>query len=207
MLLVRHGQSEWNALGRWQGQADPDLSELGREQAHAAARRLGTVDVIVSSPLVRALATATIISSALGVGPVVVEADLGERDAGEWAGLTRAEIDERWPNYLAEGRRPPGFEPEEDLRARAYAALDRIEAEHRGGEVLVITHSGVIYALEAAHDQQFQRIPNLGARWIHHRGRDASAGDRGPGAGISLGERLVLVDDDLVTVPAHLGQV
>jgi broad specificity phosphatase PhoE len=196
MLLVRHGQSEWNALGRWQGRADPELSDLGREQAWSAAQRLGSVDVIVSSPLLRALGTATIISGSLGVGPVVVEPDLVERDAGEWSGLTRAQIDEAWPGYVAEGRRPPGFEPEDAMRARVLRALARIESEYRGGEVLVLTHGGVIYALEAVHDQPFERVPNLGARWLTHHG------DR-----IALGERLVLVDDELVTTPAQPGQV
>jgi len=97
MLLARHGQSEWNALGRWQGQADPPLSELGRQQARAAADRLGTVDAIVSSDLERALATAAIIAEVLGVGPVLVEPRLRERSAGEWSGLTRDEIEADWP--------------------------------------------------------------------------------------------------------------
>src|SRR3546814_7398309 len=73
VLLVRHGQSEWNATGRWQGQADPPLTDLGRAQAHHAARSLGVVDAIVASDLQRAADTALIISGALGVGPVVLE--------------------------------------------------------------------------------------------------------------------------------------
>ena len=84
LLLVRHGQSEWNAVGRWQGKADPELTDFGRQQAFHAAQRIGSVDVIVASPLVRAFETAQIISSQIGVGPIVIDPDLMERDAGEW---------------------------------------------------------------------------------------------------------------------------
>src|SRR3546814_3323938 len=105
VLLVRHGQSEWNATGRWQGQADPPLTDLGRAQAHHAARSLGVVDAIVASDLQRAADTALIISGELGVGPVVLDEGLRERDAGEWSGLTRAEIERDWPGYL--GAAPP----------------------------------------------------------------------------------------------------
>src|ERR671917_2105987 len=100
VLLVRHGQSEWNAVGRWQGQADPPLSDVGRQQARSAARSLGALDAIFASDLQRATETAMIIAAELGVGPVVVDPDLRERDAGEWSGLTRAEIEERYPGYL-----------------------------------------------------------------------------------------------------------
>src|SRR3954451_18850203 len=93
MLLVRHGQSEWNATGRWQGQADPPLSDQGRQQAIDAAARIGSVDVVVSSGLMRALETARIIADQVGVGPVVVEPDLRERHVGEWSGLTHVEIE------------------------------------------------------------------------------------------------------------------
>src|SRR5438270_7968282 len=128
VLLVRHGQSEWNALGRWQGQADPPLSDLGRDQARAAARALGAVDAVFASDLQRATETAHIIAGALGIGPVLIDERLRERDAGEWSGLTRDEIHERYPGYLpddrhrtfapdpdGEPRRPPGWESDEAL--------------------------------------------------------------------------------------------
>jgi glucosyl-3-phosphoglycerate phosphatase len=82
LLVIRHGRSEWNAIGRWQGHADPPLSELGRRQAILAAASIGAVDAIVSSDLLRAAETAAIIAQKLGVGPVVVDERLGERDAG-----------------------------------------------------------------------------------------------------------------------------
>ncbi len=191
---MRHGQSEWNATGRWQGQADPPLSELGRRQAHAAGERLGTVDVIISSDLERAAHTAQILSGALGVGPVVLEPRLRERDAGEWSGLTHAEIERAWPGYLEARRRPPGFESDASLLERVHEAFDDIEREYRGGEILVVCHGGIVYAIERLHDLPFDRLPNLGARWLTHDGER-----------VVLGERLQLVDDELLTtVPTQI---
>ena len=185
MLLVRHGQSEWNALGRWQGQADVPLSELGRRQARVAASAIGTVDIIVASDLERAAHTAAIIGETIGVGPVMIEPLLRERDAGEWSGLTRKEIDAGWPGYVDDHKRPPGFEPEEAFLERTHAGLVRVHAEYEGADVLVVTHGGVIYAFEREAGLPFQRLPNLGARQITHRGD-----------GIDLGERLDLVADE-----------
>lgn len=193
MLLVRHGQSEWNALGRWQGKADPALTDLGRHQAFHASARVGSVDVVCASPLLRALDTARIISEQIGVGPVVVEPELAERDAGEWEGLTRAEIEQQWPGYLATDRRPPGYEGHEALIARARGALDRIHAEFEGADVLVVTHGGLIGAVERDAGLPWERMPNLGGRWVTHHG------DR-----LAVGDRLVLVDDDELTVPSQI---
>ena len=197
VLLVRHGQSEWNATGRWQGQADPPLTDLGREQARSAARSLGTVDAIVASDLQRASATAMIISGELGVGPVVLDPDLRERDAGEWSGLTRAEIHEQWPGYLeapadehagfgpsAAPRRPPSWEHDDSVLERALRALLRIDAEVGGGEVLGITHGGLIYVLEGHLGAPFGRMANAEGRWF-----DVD-GDR-----LRLGDRVLLVGD------------
>jgi len=165
-LIVRHGQSEWNADGRWQGQADPPLTDLGREQAARAARSLGGFDAIFASPLDRAATTAAIISEELGIGPVVHMPGLMERDAGEWSGLTRKIIDERFPGYLDQHRRPPGWESDEAVEARVMGALERMAEQHRGGTVLVVAHGGVVYALEAILGAPFERLANLGARWL-----------------------------------------
>ena len=192
MLLVRHGQSEWNAAGRWQGRADPELTELGRRQAAHAAARLGRVDVVVTSPLQRSLDTARILAERLGVGPVVLDDDdLAEHDAGEWQGLTRSQIERAWPGYLAADRRPPGFETQPELLARARAALDRIELGHRGAEVLVVTHSGPIGALERHAGRSWEPLPNFGGLRVTHHG------DR-----LEVGGRLLLLDDDDLTVPS-----
>ncbi|MGI8661824.1 MAG: histidine phosphatase family protein [Acidimicrobiales bacterium] len=211
VLLVRHGQSEWNAAGRWQGQADPPLSELGREQARLAAGRVGAIDAIFASDLQRATETALVISKLIGVGPVVVEPDLRERDAGEWSGLTRAEIDERYPGWLASladrhgafqpirrdsrsgDRRPPGWEPDDVLLARALDALSRIHAAVPDGDVLAVTHGGLIYTVEHHLGSDVHRLANGEGRFVTVTGRH-----------LGLGERILLVDDAAVTRPDQI---
>lgn len=124
VLLVRHAESIWNATGRWQGRADPPLSATGEAQAHSAAAsaRLDDVVAVWTSPLTRARRTAELLAAARG-WEVRADDRLVERDAGEWSGLTRDEIEKGWPGYLAEGLRPPGFEADASLLARAWAAL------------------------------------------------------------------------------------
>lgn len=187
-LLVRHGQSVWNAKGRWQGQADPPLSPLGHDQAAVAAEaitsgpgRVPTVagmEVLVSSDLVRARQTAGAIGAAAGLERVGVEARLRERHAGEWQGLTRNEIQARYPGFLEDGRRPAGWEPDEALRDRAMDALEDLADAHGDTTCVVITHGGVIYTIEGAHGLPHQRIANLGGRWLEIRDGVAELGDR-----------------------------
>jgi probable phosphoglycerate mutase len=193
VLLVRHGQSEWNAVGRWQGQADPPLSDLGRRQAREAARSIGAVDAVWASDLQRAAETAAIISADIGVGPVVLDPDLRERDAGDFSGLTRAEIDERFPGYLEDHRRPPGWEPDEHLLARALRVVHEIAREVRGGDVLAVTHGGLVYRLESHLGAPRNRLANTEGRWI------AVDGER-----LQLGDRILLADPDDLTVPGQI---
>lgn len=189
MLLVRHAQSAWNDEGRWQGRADPPLSELGRRQALAAATRVGAVDAIVTSTLERARHTAEILAEAVGIGPVVHEPELVERDVGEWSGLTRAEIERDWPGYLADARRPPGFEDDDELLARVLPAITRIASVFDGADVLVVTHGGVIRTLERHLGELAGALPNLAGRAVVRTD-----------SGLVLGERVTLLDDDDLTV-------
>ena len=178
LLVVRHGQSEWNAIGRWQGRAAPPLTDEGRRQAAEAAKVLGTFDAVVASPLVRAVETASVLADHLGIGPVLIDSDLMERDAGEWQGLTRGQIEMEWPGYLEEGKRPPAYEPNGSMVGRVVGALSRIAERADGGDVLVVAHGGVVYALEESCGEHWQRIPNLGARWFEVVGGRVSAGPR-----------------------------
>lgn len=166
ILIVRHGQSVWNAQGRWQGRADPPLSSLGHQQARVAASALPSFDVLVASTLQRAHQTARGISEVSGVGPVQLDARLMERDAGGFSGLTRAEIEDRFPGYLAAGRWPDGWEDDDALVARVRAGLDDLVAAHEGRRIVVVSHGGVIYALEASLGIAHEGISNLGGRWF-----------------------------------------
>lgn len=123
-------------------------------------------DAIASSPQQRALETATILAESIGVGPVLIDDDLRERNAGEWSGLTRVEIEEAWPGYLEEGRRPPTFEADEPLLERVTGALLRLGDRAEGGQVLVVCHGGVIGIVHYHHGERHRRIPNLGAQWV-----------------------------------------
>lgn len=191
ILIVRHGQSEWNADGRWQGRADPPLTDLGREQAFRAARAVGALDAICSSPLDRAATTASVIAEEIGVGPVRSLPALVERDAGAWQGLTRDEIEEQYPGWLAEQRRPPGWEPDDLVEARAMHALDQIAEEHAYGHVLAVAHAGVIFALERVLGAPWERLANLGGRWV----------ERTDGRWL-LGERVHLLVEE--TIPDQI---
>ena len=167
LLIVRHGQSEWNALGRWQGQADPPLTDVGENQAKKATKKLGLFDSIVSSPLQRAKNTASIISEITGVGPVTTEIGLIERDAGPWEGLTRIEIEKGWPGFLDSGHRPEGYESNPDLLSRIFEVLKKISKSSKNSDsILIVSHAGIVHALENLHNQPSKKVPNLGGRWF-----------------------------------------
>lgn len=192
IFLLRHGQSEWNALGRWQGQANPPLTELGRLQALHGASRIGSVDAIACSTLERAQVTASIISQQLGIGPVIEFPQLVERSAGEWEGLTRPEIEDQYPGFLSEHRRPPGWESDEHLVERASAAITAL-AMSIDGDIVAVTHGGLIYAIEKHLGAPFATIANLGGRWVE------VVEDRW-----TLGERVNLLEGAEITVPEQI---
>lgn len=184
ILLVRHGQSTWNADGRWQGRADPPLSPLGARQAASAiasehARRVGHV---WSSPLVRARHTAEVLAAAVGL-EVRIDDRLMERDAGDWTGLTRDEIESGWPGFLAARDRPAGFEADDEIASRALEVLHEIAAAAAGTAVLVVSHGGLIRVVERHLGGDAPPVENLGGRELV-----ASAGS------LVLGPRLLLLD-------------
>jgi broad specificity phosphatase PhoE len=161
-LLLRHAQSEWNALGLWQGQADPPLSAHGRRQAAVAATRIASelwfdgFDLVVSSDLARAAQTAEILGEELGLdhSPVLDEG-LREYDAGEWSGHTLAEIEARWPGEVERFTQglvssPPGGEDRRSFDARVAEAAHRLAAlaDRTGARgLLVVAHGGVVGAV------------------------------------------------------------
>lgn len=193
ILIARHGQSEWNRLGRWQGRADPQLSEFGFVQAADAAAHCGAFDAIVSSNLARAYQTAVVVSEATGIGPVLIEDAFSERDVGEYQGLTREEIDEQFPGQLEAGVWPQGWETDEKVLERVWQGLEGLRQQCGGGDVLVVAHGGVIYTLERHFGNEFDRISNLEGRWLHHDGTGWHLGER-----VTLTQKLEPKKQDLI---------
>jgi broad specificity phosphatase PhoE len=152
--LARHGESDWNAAGRWQGHADRPLTELGRRQAVELAERLASarLDAVYSSDLRRARETAEPVAERHGL-EVTTLAALREVDVGGWSGLSRPEVEQRFPEAFARwrggGQGWEDGETYEDMTARVVDAVLEIAAAHPGGEVLVVAHGGPIRALHA----------------------------------------------------------
>lgn len=155
LYLVRHGETEWNLTGRWQGHTDIPLNEIGFQQARILADRLRDdgerLTAIYSSDLARAWQTAETVGAVLKLAPVP-ELALREIDIGWWGGLTRAEIAMRDGDALsrldAEEDLPRGGgETMRDLYARASAAMERIAAAHPGETLLIVSHGGTVRVL------------------------------------------------------------
>jgi len=196
MLVVRHGESTWNAVRRWQGQADPPLTERGENQARRgalAAPEHGPFDGIVTSTLQRAHRTGELIATALALPVLDADEGLSERSAGEWEGLTRVEIEERFPGYLADGKRPDGYESDGSIVERSSRTLRRLAADHVARTLLVVSHGGIIHALERAHsgDDGWQRLDNLTGRWFEVTAE----------AIVPVGTRIALVPDGGPALP------
>jgi broad specificity phosphatase PhoE len=155
LALIRHGETEWNRDGRWQGQTDIPLSAAGREQAARLARRLladgWRFDTLYSSDQGRAWETAVILGGALGRTPAAAPA-LREINLGAWAGHTKAEIAERHPvewTRLEAGDDIPrgGGETYAEFQARILEWLIPAIRRHAGQSVAAVTHGGVIRAI------------------------------------------------------------
>jgi len=166
ILIARHGETDWNRDGIWQGWADPPLNETGRSQARELADQLRDVpfDAVYASDLRRASETAEIVAAPHGV-PVVVDAGLREIDIGSWSGLTRAEIEARFPT----GERPDG-ETRDEHATRVLAAVERIARANPERRVLLVTHGGTMRALHGhVSDEPFHPVANCGVLELHFR--------------------------------------
>ena len=154
IILVRHGETDWNATGRIQGHNDTPLNAVGRRQARQVARRLARepVRALYASDLARAFETATIIGESLGL-TVVTSPQLRERHYGAWEGLTAAEIQDRYPELYAQWRTrstdfaPPQGETISQLLTRGLVELQMIARRHTGEMVVVVIHGGLCYVL------------------------------------------------------------
>ncbi|MDD2421676.1 MAG: alpha-ribazole phosphatase [Heliobacteriaceae bacterium] len=154
VFLIRHGETEWNQTGRYQGHSDVALSEKGRNQAERLAWRLkdGQIDRIYASDLERAVETAGALAARLNK-PVIREARFRECNFGAWEGLTFAEIAAAYPREIQVWRQTPGRLNLPDgesfalVQKRAYQALQEVVAKHPGAGVAVFAHGGTIRTL------------------------------------------------------------
>ncbi len=153
ITLIRHGETDWNKQGRWQGHAIVPLNEEGRQQAVLLAEHLLSsaqdISAIYTSDLLRARETATIIAQRLGK-TVILDQRLREIDLGEWQGLTTAEIrvwdKERFETVMNDPVHlpRPGGESVGQVADRAFAALEEYAARHVNEHILVVSHGGTI---------------------------------------------------------------
>jgi alpha-ribazole phosphatase len=156
LLLVRHGETDWNRDGRWQGQTDTELNERGREQARALAAELDgeTIAAVYASDLARARETAELVATPRGL-EVRSDPRLRELNFGGWEGLTTAEIEDRYPDQVARWRADDGShafaggETYVQMGERVVQALSEIAAAHPSETVLVVLHGGPMRGLLA----------------------------------------------------------
>lgn len=152
LLLIRHGQTEFNANGRWQGHLDVPLNETGQAQAQSLARRVAhwPVTALYTSDLQRAVMTAVPLAEAWGVTPIHDPA-WRERHVGVFEGRTRDELQQAYPEVWAKMRKGileiPGGEDQPTLQNRAVTAYQKIVAAHPDEMVAVVSHGGALNAL------------------------------------------------------------
>lgn len=156
-ILIRHGETDWNVEGRWQGQADVALNNRGRKQAQQLAEdmRSQALDAIYASDLRRASDTATTLARQQGV-EVRLDPRLREIHQGEWQGLLVTEIQARYAERFVQRRQnplevaPPGGETVAQVRTRVIAAFEEMLANHRRQTVAVVAH-GFVLAVALVH--------------------------------------------------------
>ena len=179
LILLRHGQTEWNADDRMQGQIDTHLSPLGRAQAVQAARVLAMMNpsIIVSSDLRRALDTAARIGDLTGL-PVDKDLRLRETHLGDWQGLSHSDVDAQYPGARLKWRAdptmaPPGGESRVEVASRAVPVVTELLQRREWGDhpAVIVAHGGLIAALTAAllglHVPSWAVFGGLGnASWV-----------------------------------------
>jgi broad specificity phosphatase PhoE len=173
LLIIRHGESEWNLEHRWQGWKNAPLTPLGEKQARERAELLADAGfspaVVHCSDLGRARDTAEIVADALSA-EVRSHRGLRERGGGEWEGHTSDEIDVKWPGLRMAWRRgeltgPPGGEDDDTVFTRFDAAITSVI--DAGTPTLVVTHGGVLRLVATrAGVPEAALLPNLGGYWF-----------------------------------------
>jgi uncharacterized phosphatase len=171
ICIIRHGETDWNSLGRLQGCEDIELNESGREQAIQLAGYFEKEpwDIIISSPLKRAYETAQIIASRIKIPDMSVIDELKERNYGSASGLLPEERSRLFPDGVI-----PDQEEFEHLRKRAMGALTKIVKNHEGKRIIVVSHgaltNSILYTLSESEFGSFKtRLKNGCINKIHHQ--------------------------------------
>ena len=156
VLLVRHGRTESNITGFFMGWSNEDISDLGYAQAHSLSSRLASLPIasVYTSPLKRAYNTALILAKPHNLEPKVLD-DLIEIRLGDWQGLHRDEISQRWPELWQQSRIDPSEvtlpngESFQQVTDRAVRAFEMIVADNQDKQAVMVTHEVVIRVLVA----------------------------------------------------------
>jgi len=156
VFVVRHGETAWNAEGRFQGQMDTKLNARGIKQAELLAERLKNhkFEAVLTSPLSRARVTAEMIAEKTGIPEVTIIEELTEINHGDWEGCLADEISRKWPEILKKWHaepeivKMPGIKGEslEDISRRCVPAVERTLSKYKG-DVLLASHDAVIKVL------------------------------------------------------------
>lgn len=168
LYLVRHGETEWNRLRRIQGSSDIPLNDTGRAQAVAVAEILSghSFDVIVSSPLSRALETATIIANRLSMPLPLMFGELVERNYGDAEGSNSDDLAQRYPP----GTEIPGQETRAQVTERVIGVLHELAQRYPEADILAVAHGGVIRSVveHAAPGLHQEPISNCSVHSFRH---------------------------------------
>ncbi|XP_031383353.1 phosphoglycerate mutase-like protein 4 isoform X1 [Punica granatum] len=200
IVVVRHGETEWNSDSRIQGHLDVELNQAGKQQAAAVADRLsreGKINSVYSSDLKRAFETAQAIVTACGGLEVIKDPKLRERNLGDLQGLQLKEAANLKPlaykaflSNRTDQEIPGGGESIDQLYQRCTSSLQNIARKHKGERVVVVTHGGVIRSLyqRACPSRRFGKVLNTsvnifhlsdgGNKWVLRSSGDVSHLDR-----------------------------
>lgn len=158
ILITRHGQTEWNVLKKVQGKADIELNENGINQAVLTAKNLRNekIDLIISSPLKRALQTAQIINQSKNI-PIIIDERISERDFGEFEGkeTKNFNFEEFWSYKV--NKKYEKAENIKDFFDRIYKFLDETKEKYKNKRILIVTHGGVSIPMKC----YFSEIPDM----------------------------------------------
>ena len=172
IAFIRHGQTDWNKEGRFQGERDIPLNEEGLQQARLLARRFAgeSWDYIFSSDLQRAKVTAEMIAEAIGK-PVITDKRIREKNCGRLEGLTEQERIERWgPNWR---QLDHGMESNESIRRRGLSFINEITSKYSGSRIIVVSHGAWIGQTLTAllQDEEVDKTPitNTSVTIVTHR--------------------------------------